>query len=78
MSSHESLKEELIRTDPEFRRLYEEHRDSERRLQEIYQKSLPSQEDEVQEKQIKLHKLALKDRMEKILRERATSAQVSA
>ena len=78
MSNRETLKEELIRTDPEFRRLYEEHRDSERRLQEIYQKSLPSQDDEIQEKQIKLHKLALKDRMEQILRERSASAQVSA
>ncbi len=78
MSNRETLKEELVRTDPEFRRLYEEHRDSERRLQEIYQKSLPSQDDEIQEKQIKLHKLALKDRMEQILRERSTSAQVSA
>lgn len=76
MPNRETLKEELIRTDPEFRRLHEEHQQLERRLQEIYQKSLPAQEDETQEKQIKLHKLALKDRMEKILRERL-SAQVS-
>ena len=68
MSNRDALKEELLRTDGEFRRLYEEHRDCERRLQDIYQKSLLSQEDEIREKQIKLHKLALKDRMEQILR----------
>jgi hypothetical protein len=62
------LKEELIRNDDEFRRLYQEHQDSERRLQELNHKSLLSQEDEVEEKKIKLHKLVLKDHMEKILR----------
>jgi hypothetical protein len=62
------LKEELIRTDDEFRRLYEEHKEYERRLQELTHRSLLSQEDEVEEKKIKLHKLVLKDHMEEILR----------
>lgn len=68
MSQHDELKAELIQTDDEFRRLYEEHQAYERRLQEINQKSLLSQEDEIEEKKIKLHKLALKDHMEQILR----------
>ncbi|HET9213014.1 MAG TPA: DUF465 domain-containing protein [Thermoanaerobaculia bacterium] len=68
MSQHDELKAELIKTDDEFRRLYEEHQAYERRLQEINQKSLLSQEDEIEEKKIKLHKLALKDHMEQILR----------
>jgi uncharacterized protein len=68
MSQYDDLKAELIATDDEFRRLYEEHQASERRLQEINQKSLLSQDDEAEEKKIKLHKLALKDRMERILR----------
>jgi uncharacterized protein YdcH (DUF465 family) len=70
MSQHEDavLKEELARTDPEFRRLVAEHQDSERRLQEIYRKSLLTEEDEILEKRIKLHKLALKDRIEALLR----------
>jgi hypothetical protein len=68
MSQHDDLKAELINTDDEFRRLYEEHQDYERRLQEINQKSLLSQEDEIEEKKIKLHKLTLKDHMEQILR----------
>jgi uncharacterized protein YdcH (DUF465 family) len=68
MSQHDELKAELIKTDDEFRRLYEEHQAYERRLQEINQKSLLSQEDEIEEKKIKLHKLALKDHMEQFLR----------
>jgi uncharacterized protein YdcH (DUF465 family) len=68
MPNRDDLKEELIQTDEQFRRLYEEHKASERRLAEINQKSLLSQDDEIEEKKIKLHKLVLKDRMEEILR----------
>lgn len=66
--SDESLKQELLETDEEFRRLHEEHQNYERRLEELQQKSFFSEEDEVEEKSIKLHKLRLKDRMELILR----------
>lgn len=69
MSQYDDLKAELIETDEEFRRLYEEHKEYERRLGTINQKQLLSQEDEVEEKKIKLHKLALKDHMEQILRQ---------
>lgn len=68
MSQQDDLKSELLATDDEYRRLYEEHQEYERRLHEISQKSLLSQEDEIEEKKIKLHKLALKDHMEQILR----------
>ena len=68
MSIRDDLRQELIHTDDEFRRLYEEHQEYERRLQEINHKTLLSQDDEIEEKKIKLHKLALKDRMEEILR----------
>lgn len=68
MSERDELREELLQSDPEFRRLVEEHQDCERRLHEINQKSLLSQDDEIEEKKIKLHKLALKDRMEDLLR----------
>jgi uncharacterized protein YdcH (DUF465 family) len=66
--SDETLKEELLETDEEFRRLYEEHQNYERRLEALHQKSFLSPADEQEEKQIKLHKLGLKDRMEVILR----------
>jgi len=66
--SHDDLKAELIKTDDEFRRLYDEHQEYERRLHDINQKTLLSQDDEIEEKKIKLHKLALKDKMEHLLR----------
>ena len=68
MSQHDDLKAELIKTDDEFRRLYEEHQEYERRLHEINQKTLLSEADESEEKKIKLHKLTLKDKMEHLLR----------
>ena len=75
MSHHDDLKAELIQTDDEFRRLYEEHQQCEKRLEEINQKTLLSEDDEIEEKKIKLHKLALKDKMEHILR--STQSRVS-
>jgi uncharacterized protein YdcH (DUF465 family) len=77
MFNWDELKEELMHTDPEFRRLTEEHHGCERRLQEISHKSLLSQDDESEEKKLKLHKLVLKDRMEEILRQHR-SAPVAA
>jgi uncharacterized protein YdcH (DUF465 family) len=68
MPMTDELKEELIKTDAEFRRLHDEHQTCKQRLHDINQKSLLSQDDEIEEKKIKLHKLALKDRMEEILR----------
>jgi hypothetical protein len=68
MLNRDEVKEELLQTDDEFRRLHQEHQDYEHRLHEINQKSLLSEEDEAEEKRIKLHKLVLKDRMEAILR----------
>ncbi|MGH9465566.1 MAG: DUF465 domain-containing protein [Thermoanaerobaculia bacterium] len=65
----DALKQELLQTDPEFRRLWEEHRSYDERLAALNQKSLLSQADELEEKQIKRHKLFLKDRMEAIARE---------
>ncbi len=68
MSQKDSLKQELIDTDDEYRRLFEEHQNYERRLESLHHKSFFSQEDEQEEKRIKLQKLRLKDRMQVILR----------
>jgi uncharacterized protein YdcH (DUF465 family) len=65
----DSVRERLITSDDTFRQLYEEHREYKQRLESIRHKSLLSQEDEIEIKRIKLHKLSLKDRMEAILRQ---------
>ena len=69
MGNHDDpLKQELIESDERFRTLFEEHQNFERRLEELQGKSLLSEENEQEEKQIKRQKLLLKDRMESILR----------
>ena len=69
MGNHDDpLKQELIASDERFRTLFEEHQNYERRLEELRDKSLLSEEDEQEEKQVKRRKLLLKDRMESILR----------
>jgi uncharacterized protein YdcH (DUF465 family) len=69
--SEDDLKDELIESDYEFRRLYEEHQQCEQRLEALDTHSLSSEND-LEVKRIKLHKLALKDRMYAILREHST------
>lgn len=68
----ESLKQHLITTSEDFRQLHEQHQDCEHQLDEINQKSFLSQEDEVQEKQLKIQKLHLKDQMHMLLQEHLT------
>lgn len=65
-------KQELIQTDDAFRSLYEEHQEYKRRLASIRQRSLPSEQDEIEIKRIKIHKLSLKDQMEAMLRARSS------
>jgi uncharacterized protein YdcH (DUF465 family) len=73
MAILDDLKRELLRTHETFRGLHEEHLECETRLAQMAQNSLPSPEDEVEEKRLKIHKLELKDRMEEILREHRTA-----
>jgi len=68
MTHVDPVKEHLIESDDSYRRLYQEHQEYKERLSAIRQKSLMSQEDEIEMKRIKLHKLSLKDQMEAIRR----------
>lgn len=68
------VKERLLASDKTFRHLYEEHQEYKQRLESIRHKAMLSQEDEIEMKRIKLHKLSLKDRMEAIVREHEVPA----
>ena len=68
------VKERLLESDETFRKLYEEHQEYKTRLQSIRHKAMLSQEDEVEMKRIKLHKLSLKDQMEAIARQHQAPA----
>ena len=73
MLNLDALKQDLLRTNETYRRLSDEHKECEARLSQLSQRSLPSEEDEAEEKRLKVHKLALKDRMEIILRDHRAS-----
>jgi uncharacterized protein YdcH (DUF465 family) len=64
-----SMTESLSDVDAEYRRLHDEHRDHEQRLQTLAGKTQLSEDEEVEEKRLKKEKLALKDRMEAIARQ---------
>jgi uncharacterized protein YdcH (DUF465 family) len=68
MSATEGLREQLAQHDPEYRRLLEEHRKRERRLEDLRNKPWLTSDEEQEEKRLKKEKLRLKDRMEDLLR----------
>jgi uncharacterized protein YdcH (DUF465 family) len=79
MQKHDEVKEELIATDTEFRRLYQEHQDHERRLDQLTRHHHDSDaSDETELKTLKIQKLRLKDRMEEMIRSRLEGGRLSA
>ncbi len=63
----DSLKEELMTRDPEFRELAREHTRYEQRLSELSALAYPSDEEQLEEITLKKKKLALKDQMYSII-----------
>ncbi len=61
------LKETLLRENPEFKELYEKHREYERELEKLLSRRPLSPEEEVEVKKIKKLKLKIKDKMQEIL-----------
>ena len=78
MQKHDEVKEELIATDTEFRRLYQEHQDHERRLDQLTRHHASDASDETELKALKIQKLRLKDRMEEMIRSRLEGGRLSA
>ncbi len=67
MTSTDSLKEQLMSNDPEFRELAREHGRYETRLSELSSLAYPSDEEQLEEVTLKKKKLALKDQMHSML-----------
>ncbi|HEY7450248.1 MAG TPA: YdcH family protein, partial [Vicinamibacterales bacterium] len=74
----EELKELLLRTDDEFRQLAIKHSELESRLHDLATKHYLSEPEQLEQVTLKKRKLALKDRMENILRRTRTRDQESA
>jgi uncharacterized protein YdcH (DUF465 family) len=67
IATTETLKEELMSRDPEFRELAREHTRYEQRLSELSALAYPSDEEQLEEVMLKKKKLALKDQMYSIM-----------
>ena len=63
MTNTDSLKEQLMMSDPGFRELAREHGRYEERLSELSALAYPSDEEQLEEITLKKKKLALKDQM---------------
>lgn len=68
MPDSQDLKEQLLRTDAEFRTLFDRHHELDERLRSYATMSHLSDEQQREEVVIKKRKLMLKDRMEDIAR----------
>ena len=67
MTNTESLKEQLMGSDPEFRELAREHGRYEERLSQLSALAYPSDEEQLEEITLKKKKLAVKDQMQAIM-----------
>jgi len=57
------LKDLLLRQNEEFRKLHREHQSCEKKLEILTGKSFLTEDEKLEEREIKKRKLALKDRM---------------
>jgi uncharacterized protein YdcH (DUF465 family) len=64
-----ALKERLLRENQEFRKLFEEHREHEKKLAEFKGKTHLTDLERLEEKELKKRKLALKDKMYLLMRD---------
>lgn len=74
MSQETSVRESLLSGNEEYRRLSQQHREYEDRLDTLTQKVVLSDDEQVEEVTLKKKKLQLKDRMEAIAREARSAA----
>ena len=77
IATTDSLKEELMTRDPEFRELAREHIRYEERLSELSALTYPSDEEQLEEITLKKKKLALKDQMYSIMMQYQKTQAVS-
>jgi uncharacterized protein YdcH (DUF465 family) len=69
MTKADSLKEQLMMNNPEFRELVREHGRYEDRLSELSALAYPSDEEQLEETTLKKKKLAIKDQMYSLMLE---------
>ncbi|MCZ2389591.1 MAG: YdcH family protein [Acidobacteria bacterium] len=61
MSVADPVRDELLKTNQQFRELVHQHEEHEKRLSELQHLSFPSDEEQLEETTLKRKKLAIKD-----------------
>ena len=72
----DSLREQMMKENPEFRQLAQEHQQYEARLEELTHLSYPNEDEQLEETILKKKKLALKDQMYEMMLKREAAAGV--
>lgn len=67
--NEQALKELLLKESEDFRKFHEEHQECEKRLEILQMKSLLSEQEKLEERDLKKRKLALKDKMYRMMTE---------
>ena len=65
----DDVKAVLLRTDESFRQLVSEHQALDERIHHLSRQSFPTSQEQIEEVALKKKKLAIKDRIESILRQ---------
>ena len=73
MSTSDPVRDELIKNDPAFRELVNQHQNYEERLIELAHLTYPSDDEQLEEITLKKKKLQIKDEIYAIMHERAVS-----
>ncbi len=74
MPDAQDVKEQLLRTDAEYRELYQLHHELDEQIRSMSINPHPSEHEQLEEAQLKKRKLQLKDRMEDIVRRYSSPA----
>ena len=71
------VRDQLLATNDEFRRLSQEHSEYQQRLENLIQKKYLSEDEKIEEVRLKKLKLRLKDQMESLEQQFRTGHQVA-
>lgn len=73
MSTADPVRDELIKINPEFRELVNQHEDYEKRLIELAHLTYPNDDEQLEETTLKKKKLQIKDEIYSIMAQHETS-----
>ena len=73
MSTVDPVRDELIKSNPEFRNLVHQHQDFETRLNELAHLTYPNDDEQLEEITLKKKKLLIKDEIYEMMQQHAVS-----